>query len=292
MAYLESVVTNYGGADLWERIHSKPRGGKAGDDGFRMEHYFAIFKIAAIAAALSADEDQDESRREHADVAKYVPCLVDDLRIRDGSVAYYQLKWGRVRLGEVLNDIRDQAEIDRLHGQTASYNVVVRTPRRVSILRSKANEKKIPLTPVLFPFGRKWLPFCEAQPLLRENLATVSGDRCENTLEHLFKLISANWIEVDQCNVMDFIDSIASSYPFLFASRAVSSPAFDELRELLAPLDIEAYNFPRLKFVMNGSAVLPSFQCDDDDFVGLIKWLREKPRSQQEVLLRFMGIVL
>jgi hypothetical protein len=288
--YFEDVVTTYGGPDLWERIHSKPRGGRAGDDGFRMEHYFAVFKIAEIAALISRD---DEGRRgKHADVAKYVPCLVDDLRIRDGSVYYYQLKWGRVRLAEVLKDVEDQAELDRLHGQTASYSVVVRTRRRLSILRNKAAAEKIALTPVLFPFGRKWIAFCEVQPSLRENLATVSGSSCEKTLEHLFKLISANWIEVDECIVMSFIGSLASSYPFLFASRAVKSPAFDELAELLALLEIEAHNFPRLKFVMNGAEVVPNFQCDDDDFVDLITWLRAQPRSQREVMLRLMGLVL
>jgi len=283
-------VTKYGGADLWDRIHRKPRGGRAGDDGFRMEHYFAIFKIIEIAASIS--EGEDETRGDHADIAKYVPCLVDDLRIRDGSVTYFQLKWGRVALEEVVGDIRHQAEIDRLHGNKASYGVVVRTPRRVSILRNKASKEGIPLTPVLFPFARKWLPFCESQPSLRENLAAVSGNTCEKTLEHLFKLISAHWIEVDECNVMKFIASMESNYPFLFAFHAGCSSALDELRGLLAPLDIKVYSYPRLKFLINGTEVLPSFQFDDDDFVALIDWLGQKPRSQRDVMLRLMGFVL
>lgn len=287
--YIESVVTSYGGPGLWKRIHNKPRGGKAGDDGSRMEHFFAVFKIIEIAASITIDED--ETRGDHAEVAKYIPCLVDDLRIRDVSTEYFQLKWGRVPLQEVLDDVKDQAEIDKLHGETASYNVVVRTPQRVSILRNRAKAGGISLNPVLFPFARKWLPFIEVQPSLRDNLVTISGDTCGKTLELLFQLISANWNEVDACNVVGLIESVASKAPFLFASRADSSPAFDELRELLASFSIEAYNFPRVKFVVNGATFLPPFQCDEEVFLGLTSWLRERPRSEQEIVLRFMGFV-
>lgn len=103
--YQKSAVDALGYPFLWNRIQKKPIGGKAADDGFRMEHFFGVYKLVEIGAEIIIDPKRNADIEDAADMTKYLRCLVDDLRIRNtGRTTFYQLKWGRVPLAEVLLD--------------------------------------------------------------------------------------------------------------------------------------------------------------------------------------------
>ncbi|MBB4956109.1 hypothetical protein H4S14_004198 [Agrobacterium vitis] len=291
--YEKRHVDALGDPNLWRRIQNKVIGGKSADDGWKMEHFYALHKLIEIGAEVVLDTSRINDINDDADVTQYAPCLVDDLRVRNsGKTTFYQLKSGRVPLDEVLKDVDRQSKLDPT-GQSISYVAVVTTKRRAVLLENRAKRQGNPLKAEVFAFSRNWRIFADMNPTLVLSMMRLSGHDNDNRHQALFTVLSGLWLERDDVYVRDFIFSAWQYYRMLFIDRdfppitSFVDPDVRGFETALRKLGFSVGIAPEL-YVGCGSNFQwsPIVPCGKDFFTVFMTWFKAAPRSNADIMYR------